>query len=687
MGVSMRAIAILWAALTFLGCAPAAEPLTRDYSPTITRDAFGVPSVHGRDDQEAAYGLAHAHAEDNFATIQLVVLAARGRLGAQLGEDGAKSDFLWHLLGIREAIDAGFEGRISDEFKAVAQGYADGLNAYAAAHPDEALPGARDVTARDVVAGSALTVPLFWGFERVLSMVANEDSHPCAVHETGADIIDNGSNAFAVSPRRSSDGHTRLIVNSHQPWDGPVAWYEAGVSSDTGWRMYGGLFPGSPFPVLGTNGDIAYAATVNLPDLADIYRLTTDDQHGGQYFLDGAWRRFEERTIWLWVKMGPLTIPVPRTLRFTEHGPAFRTADGWVAVRYAGAGEIRALEQFYRLGRAHNYQQWREAMSMRAIPSFNFIYADATGHIAYHYNAILPRRAGGYDWSGCVPGDTSANIWAMDDRLDAPVLDNPTSGWLYSTNGAPWSSTDPSADMRPEQYPEAAPAIETYLTNRGYRAVEILSPLRTISDEQLLAAKFDLTSSERSATVAAINEILAADSSNDARLAEIQTLLRSWDRRSTNDSPAAALAGMIYQPIYNAGRANTTPPTPLHSARAAAEHLRQHFGRLDPPLGEVLRLRRGDVDLPLEGAPDVLRAVRWHDDPDGRLNGDFGDGFMMVMDWAPDRTLSVRVISQWGASSHPESVHYNDQAALFARYQWRRPAFLASDQGAPTTSR
>ena len=49
MGVSMRAIAILWAALMFLGCAPAAEPLTRDYSPTITRDAFGVPSVHGRD--------------------------------------------------------------------------------------------------------------------------------------------------------------------------------------------------------------------------------------------------------------------------------------------------------------------------------------------------------------------------------------------------------------------------------------------------------------------------------------------------------------------------------------------------------------------------------------------------------------------------------------------------------------
>ena len=667
----MRGIAVLIVAMAVGGCTPAPLAPARQYNPTITRDAYGVPNVHGRDDQEAAYGIGYAHAQDNFATVQLVVLAARGRLGAHLGEEGAKSDFLWHLLGIKEAVDAGFETRISPEFRAVAQGYADGLNAYAAEHPDEVFPGARNVTARDVVAGSALTVPLFWGFERTLGMVANKDGHPCAVHEATADIIDNGSNAFAVSPRRSSDGHTRLIVNSHQPWAGPVAWYEAGVSSDTGWRMYGGLFPGSPFPVLGTNGDIAYAATVNLPDLADIYRLTTDDQHRGQYFFEGEWRRFETRTIWLWVKMGPITVPVPRTLRFTEHGPAFETADGWVAVRYAGAGEIRPLEQFYRMGRAHNYQEWREAMSMRAIPSFNFLYADSTGHIAYHYNAILPRRPAGYDYSGCLAGDTSANIWAMDDRLDAPVLDNPSSGWLYSTNGAPWSSTDPSADMRPEQYPDAAPAIETYLTNRGYRAVEILSPLRSISEEQLLAAKFDLTSSEQSQTVAAINEILAADSSNDPELAAIQNLLRTWDRRATSDSPAAALVGIMYQAIYNAQRGGRTPPTPVEAARTAATHLQTHFGRLDPPLGDVLRLRRGNVDLPLEGAPDVLRAIRWHEDPDGRLNGDFGDGFMMIIDWAPDRTLTTRVISQWGTSDRPESPHYNDQSEMFAHYQWR----------------
>ncbi|MEZ5994394.1 MAG: penicillin acylase family protein [Hyphomonadaceae bacterium] len=669
--MNLRALLILGLMLA-ASCAPApAAAPAPAYAPTITRDEYGVPTSHGRTDAEAAYGIGYAHAQDNFATIQLVILAARGRLGAHLGEEGARSDYLWNLIGVKQAVDAGYERDLSPGFRDIIEAYAAGLNAYGAEHPAEVLPGARNVTGRDVAAGSALTVPLFWGFERVLGQVADESAHPCAVQEATAESIDWGSNAFAVSPRRSDDGHTRLIVNSHQPWAGPVAWYEAGVESDAGWRMHGGLFPGAPYPVLGTNGALGFAATVNLPDLADIYRLTTDNSHRGQYFFDGAWRRFETRTIWLWVKMGPITVPIPRTLRYSVHGPAFKTADGWVAVRYAGAGEIRAMEQFYRMGRARNYEEWRQAMAMRAIPSFNFLYADATGRIGYFYNAILPRRAEGSDWSGCAPGDTSANVWAMDDRIEAPEIVDPASGWVASTNGAPWYVTDESANISPADFPQAAPSIETYITNRGYRAVEILSPLRTISDAQLLAAKFDLTASERSRQVAAVNAILAQDPGDDSELAEIQSVLRAWDRRSNIDNTSAALANLMFYPIYTARRLGQAEPDPRNTVRDAAAHLRTHFARLDPPLGEVLRLRRGAVDLPLEGAPDTLRALRWTPDPDGRLNADFGDGLMMVMDWAPDGSLSTRVIHQWGASEHPENPHYNDQSPLFAREQWR----------------
>lgn len=665
----MREFAALLTAFALAtSCTPAPAAPARAYSYEITRDAYGVPTVHGATDADAAYGLAYAHAEDNFETIQLVVLSARGRLGRRLGREGAQSDFVWHLLRVRQTVEAGYERDLSPDFRAIIEAYADGLNAYAAAHPDEVLSGARNITGRDVAAGSALTLPFFWGFDRVLGRVADEDGHPCAVQEASAEAIDRGSNAFAVSPTRSDDGHTRLILNSHQPWSGPVAWYEAEVRSDSGWRVHGGLFPGAPFPVLGTNGALGWAATVNLPDLADIYRLTTDRAHRGQYLLDGAWRRFEKRTIWLWVKMGWFTVPVPRTLHYSVHGPAFETGDGWVAVRYAGEGELRAMEQFYRMGKARDYEEWRAAMAMRAIPSFNFMYADATGRIGFLYNANIPRRVEGYDWSGCVPGDTSANIWRQGDWLDAPELIAPRSGWLASTNGAPWSSTDPAFDLRPADYPLAASAIETYITNRGYRAVEILSPLRTISDAQLLATKFDVRHSTRSRMAAAVAAILA---SQDPALAEIQDVLRRWDLSANASNTSAALAVTMFYPIYTARRLGQPEPDPLDTVRDAAAHLRTHFGRLDPPLGEVLRLRRGDVDLPLQGAPDVLRALRWQAEPDGRLNADFGDGFMMVMDWAPDGLLTTRVIHQWGASEHADSPHFNDQSGMFSRHQWR----------------
>ena len=650
---------------------PPPAPAARAYHFETTRDGYGVPTIHGHDDADAAYGLALAHAEDNFRTIQLVVLASRGRLGALLGEQGAKSDFLWNLLDVQGSVARGYDRDLSPEIRAIFTAYADGLNAYGLAHPSEVLPGAQNVTGRDVAAGSALTLPLFWGFDGVLGRLADEHAHPCAVQRASAQAIDWGSNAFAVAPSRSADRHTRVILNSHQPWDGPVAWWEARVESDSGWRMHGGLFPGAPFPVVGTNGVLGWAATVNLPDLADIYRLRTDARHRDQYFYDGQWRRFETRLIWLRVKIGPVVVPVPRTLRYTVHGPAFQTGDGWVAVRYAGAGEIRALEQFYRLGRAQNFEQWRAAMAMHAIPSFNFIYGDNTGRIAYLYNAILPRRAAGYDWSGCVPGDTHTTLWRQGDWVRAPELVAPTSGLLYSANGAPWSSTDPSADLRPADYPDAAPGIETYLTNRGLRAVEVLAGQRSISDAQLLGAKFDVTYSAHSRMADAIGEILAADASHDTELANIQTRLRAWDMRSNSENRGAALANLMFEPLYEARRGRQPEPNPIVTARAAGRYLIQHFHRLDPAWGDVLRLRHGNVDLAMDGANDVLRGIRWARESDGRLNANFGDGLMMVMDWAPDHTLSVRVIHEWGASSHETSPHYNDQSALYVAHGWR----------------
>ena len=60
---------------------------------------------------------------------------------------------------------------------------------------------------------------------------------------TDSSLTSIGSNAFAFRRAKTKDGKTYLNVNTHQPLEGPFAWYEAHLVSEEGWNMLGGLFP------------------------------------------------------------------------------------------------------------------------------------------------------------------------------------------------------------------------------------------------------------------------------------------------------------------------------------------------------------------------------------------------------------------------------------------------------------
>ena len=153
-----------------------------------------------------------------------------------------------------------------------------------------------------------------------------------------------GSNAFAISARCSEEGATRIAINSHQPLTGPVAWYEAHIKSDTGLDVLGGLFPGGPVINVGFTENLAWGATVNNPDLVDVFVLKINPEDADQYWFDGAWKNFEKKEVDIDLRIwGFLPWSVSREALYSEHGPAIRTDHGTYAVRYAGMGEIRQL--------------------------------------------------------------------------------------------------------------------------------------------------------------------------------------------------------------------------------------------------------------------------------------------------------------------------------------------------------
>ena len=117
-----------------------------------------------------------------------------------------------------------------------------------------------------------------FGLDDVLSKLASNNELTIAQNDVNFnnkpfDQTLLGSNVIAVSPNRSADGHTRIAINSHQPWSGPVAWYEAHLKSNEGLNIVGGLFPGSPVVFVGHNQNLGWSHTVNRPDLIDVYEL------------------------------------------------------------------------------------------------------------------------------------------------------------------------------------------------------------------------------------------------------------------------------------------------------------------------------------------------------------------------------------------------------------------------------
>ena len=87
----------------------------------IIRDNFGVPHIYSATDKELAYGLAWAHSEDDFKTIQEAYLAGNALLSKHIGLRGAPVDFLTQLIQSEEVIDSLYN-TIDKEFIEVAEG-------------------------------------------------------------------------------------------------------------------------------------------------------------------------------------------------------------------------------------------------------------------------------------------------------------------------------------------------------------------------------------------------------------------------------------------------------------------------------------------------------------------------------------------------------------------------------------
>jgi acyl-homoserine-lactone acylase len=656
------------------------------YNARIERDNFGVPHIFGPRDADVAFGIAFAHSEDDFETIQQVALAVRGQLAAVEGPKAAVTDYLVRLFRVWETVNAKYESDLPPDLRRMLEAYADGVNYYAALHPKQVMRGLLPFTGKDVVAGFVFKLPFFYGLDHELMKLTSPESG-AAVSNSGKNAflltdrpLPVGSNAVAVAPSRSADGATRLLVNSHQPYTGPVSWYEAVLESGEGWHVAGGFFPGSPFMLHGHNPHLGWANTVNGPDLVDVYKLVVNPANPNQYRLDGQWRNFQKSDARIRVKIwGPLIWTVHREVLWAAQGPVMKTARGAFAIRYAGMQDVRAPLQYFRLDKAANLEEWRAAMRIQAIPSLNYVYADEKGNIGYIYNAAFPVRKEGPDWRGVLPGDRSDLIWHSYLPFDRePQIWNPPSGLVFNANNTPFHATAPAGDLKPEDFSPTL-GIQTDMTNRAWRAMETFGADPRITAEAFHAYKYDLAYSTRSDEEQVFARILSADPGTDADLRQALEVLRHWDRKTNVANRGAALAILTIEPIIRARLDGKTPRPPIDALREAVLTLKMHFGRIDPEWGQVNRLRRGTLNLAIDGGPDILRGVYGDQQADGTLTAVAGDTFIMFVTWDKAGKLTSESIHQFGSATlDRNSRHYADQSPLFVAMKTKPVLFNQS---------
>lgn len=662
--------------------------LAQGYTAEIVRDKWGVPHIVGERDADAVFGLAYAHAEDDFETIQETLAATRGVLAHYRGKSAAPTDYIVALLDVWGTIERDYKTKIPADVKEIAEAYAAGVNLYASENPNATWQGLAPFKAEDVIAGFVFKTPFFYGLDKtLLELFENKRGVELALEpstegqafrvrkRSGAEL---GSNAIAVSAERSGDNTTRLLINSHQPMTGPVAWYEAHIKSGQGLDIMGGLFPGTPVILHGFNKHLGWANTVNHIDLADTYLLTINPDNELQYRLDESWQDFVQHDVTIMVKLfGPFAFKAKRKVFRTKHGPVIESGDESFALRYAGMGEIRQLEQYYRLNQSTDRASFFKAMQMNALPSINYVYADKDNNIAFIHNAQYPNRNDDWNWLKDLPGDRSDLIWdGYRDFSQVPKLVNPSSGLLFNANNTPFIATDGPDNLSSENFPQSM-GLATNQTNRALRLVELNDGVTKLGRAELLAQKFDDDYSVNSDSSKTMQKFAAIDWSESPKLAEAVEHLKKWDLSTDKENTHAALAGLIISYLFQSEDPKDESPAKLEAAlNHAVDHLMAKFGRIDVPWGDVNRIKRGQTNLAIDGGPDVLRAIYSVALKDDETYATHGDTWMALLEWDASGELNADLVHQFGSATLDEgSEHYDDQVALFANKQWRKANF------------
>ncbi len=553
-----RLAALLAATALTLAAAPALAATPG----TILWDTYAVPHIYGPDIPTVVRGLGYAQMENHAETLLNNAARARGRsaeyLGAGTNNFNLNYDERVRTYGI-PARAAAWVAQGGSFQQTVLQAFCDGVNEYAATHPSDILPALKPilpVMPGDITAGELNTI---W-----YTFLPEQDGDPSLIAAWQAGGLNRarklrsihrpeGSNGWALTPAKSSDGNAILMGNPHLPWGnnqpvsdsdanqnfGVYQWIEAnlvvGNPQSPTLNASGVTFIGGPFIGIGFNDYLGWTHTNNTIQNADLFQLTLDPS-GTKYLFNGTYLPLQhtQQTVKVLQANGSLT---SQTLDIyaSIHGPvvAFNSARTQaLALRVPGLNQPSLVTQYWNMIQSQNLTQFKAAESMLQMPFFNTIYADRGGNAFYLFGGQQPVRTPGTpysDYNTIQDGTSSANLWTKTFTFaQLPQVTNPPGGWVGNSNNPPWTSAIPQpASLNPANYPSyVAP---NFMDFRPQHGALFLTQNHAFSTAEVLAAKM---SNEMLLADRVLPDLLtianAAAQGGDTVAGQASTILTSW---------------------------------------------------------------------------------------------------------------------------------------------------------------
>ena len=332
---------------------------------------------------------------------------------------------------------------------------------------------------------------------------------------------------------------------------------------------------------------------------------------------------------------------------------------------------ISAIEQWLRMSKSRNFQEFESALKLLGIPRFNIVYADKDDNIFYMSNARLSVRDSLVDWRELILGDKSSLI--LDDYHpyeDLPKMINPESGYIFNTNNSPFNSTADDENLKEEDYNSTFSFMEQE-NNRSIRFMELISDYDKLSYEDFKEIKYDQQYPDSIMYIGNISQIFDLKKSEFPDYENLIGLIQNWDRRGNIENIGAAQWSLFYSYMLDLLSENeidveNTIDIKLHldALEKTSDHLMKNFGKLDIELGDFQRHIRGDKSLPVSGLIDMIAPTYSIGMKDGKVRAVSGESYIMLIKYTEDGP-EIETVIPYGSSSNPSSPHYTDQMQLY----------------------